>query len=61
MKRKIKIEERGEFYAKKTFPTIRLKGKWLERAGFLPGAHVTFTLLSPGLAQLSASESEVCP
>ena len=35
MTRKIKIEEESA----KLPVRIRLKGKWLERAGFIPGTH----------------------
>ncbi len=33
MKRRIKIEERGDYFRKQTIPTVRLKGKWLQAAG----------------------------
>ena len=35
-KRILKVEEVGDFWRKQTFPRIRLKGKWLEKAGILP-------------------------
>lgn len=50
--RKIKIEERGDFYRKRTVPTVRLKGKWLQAAGLAPGQYVTVTVVSPGVIEL---------
>lgn len=39
-KRRLKVEEPSI-----TMPTrIRLKGRWLERAGFKPGTHVEVTV-----------------
>jgi hypothetical protein len=52
MTRHIKIEERGDFAKKQTFPAIRLKGKWLERAGFTAGSHVRLVMLSPGRMEM---------
>jgi hypothetical protein len=40
VKRKLKIEERGDYFARKTVPTVRLKGKWLQAAGFPAGRHL---------------------
>jgi hypothetical protein len=53
MKRKIKIEEHGDSYAKGgTMPKVRLKGRWLQAAGFNPGAHIELTVISPGVIEL---------
>jgi len=38
--RSLKINEVGDFFAKKTKPTIILSGKWLKEAGFPPNARV---------------------
>ena len=38
--RTIKVEEVGDFHKKRTFPRIRLKGKWLDNAGFPPNTRV---------------------
>lgn len=54
MKRNLKIEERGDAFARKTFPGIRLIGRWLERAGFPPGKRVQVTQLANGVLQLEA-------
>ncbi len=35
-KRILKVEEIGDFWRKQTVPRIRLKGKWLAKAGILP-------------------------
>lgn len=34
VQRNLKIEERGDFAAKRIIPALRLKGKWLQAAGF---------------------------
>lgn len=52
MKRNLKIEERGDPFARKTFPGIRLVGKWLARAGFPPGGRVHVHLLADGIIQI---------
>ena len=54
MKRKLKVEEfnPGAKYRANPATTIRLKGQWLQRAGFLPGQHVTLTVVSPGVIEL---------
>ena len=41
--RNLKINEVGDFFAKKTKPTIVLSGKWLRDAGFPPGSRVSVT------------------
>jgi len=52
MSRILKIEERGDYHAKTTIPTIRLKGKWLQAAGFDPGSTVQLTVISPGVIEI---------
>ncbi len=44
MRRKLKVEHRGDFARRKTYPLIRLRGKWLWQAGFLPDSYVTLTI-----------------
>ena len=51
MKRRLKIEERSE-YGKTTSSMIRIKGQWLTKAGFPPGASVELTVCSPGVIEL---------
>jgi len=51
MKRRLKIEERVE-YGKTSSSMIRIKGQWLAKAGFPPGASVELTVCSPGVIEL---------
>ena len=48
-KRVLKVEEIGDFWAKRTMPSIRLQGKWMLRAGVLPNHYVQITNPSPGV------------
>ena len=43
-RRKLKVEHRGDFAKRKTYPLIRLRGKWLWQAGFPPDSYVTITV-----------------
>ena len=52
--RRLKIEEAGDFWRGLTIPKIRLMGRWLERAGFLPGERVRVTCVAPGVIELRA-------
>jgi hypothetical protein len=47
--RVLKVVEIGDFWAKRTMPSIRLQGKWMLRAGVLPNHHVQITNPSPGV------------
>jgi hypothetical protein len=47
--RVLKVEEIGDFWAKRTMPSIRLQGKWMLRAGVLPNRHVQIINPSPGV------------
>jgi hypothetical protein len=38
-------------------PFLRLRGRWLERAGFVPGAHVQVVVVSPGRLMVEVIES----
>lgn len=49
MTHKIKIEDVGDFAAKRNFPRIRLKGKWLKKAGLIAGGYVLVTNPKPGV------------
>jgi hypothetical protein len=44
----LKVAEIGDFWAKRTMPSIRLQGKWMLQAGVLPNRHVQITNPSPG-------------
>ena len=50
--RTLKIEEDGDTWSGGIKPKIRLKGSWLERAGFKPGNHVNVTCIAPGVLEL---------
>jgi hypothetical protein len=50
--RTLKIEPLGDPWRGKLFSGIRLKGRWLVRAGFRPGQRVTVTVSSPGSMHL---------
>ena len=52
--RALKIEERGDFFSGKTVPMVRLRGKWLQAAGFPPGQHLTVKIVSPGVIEMRA-------
>lgn len=47
--RVLKVIEIGDFWAKRTMPSIRLQGKWLLKAGVLSNRHVQITNPSPGV------------
>jgi len=50
--RALKIEERGDFFSGKTVPMVRLRGKWLQAAGFPPGQRLTVKIVSPGVIEM---------
>ena len=52
----LKVVETGDFWAKRTMPSIRLQGKWMLRAGVLPNRHVQITNPSPGVLQIQLLE-----
>jgi hypothetical protein len=47
-KRTLKIEAVGDFAAGEIKPKIRLKGYWLEKAGFKPGHRAIVHIQRPG-------------
>lgn len=57
--RKLKIEADGDPWKGLIMPKIRLKGHWLNRAGFRPGSHVQVTRVSPGVIELRSLASPV--
>jgi len=59
--RTLKIEESGDFWGRKTHPVVRLKGRWLQAAGFPPGNHLTLTVLSPGVIELRLRQLHETP
>ena len=50
--RLLKVEETGDFHSNQVKPAIRLKGKWLEAAGFPPDSLVRVTCQAPGVLVL---------
>lgn len=55
--RSLKIEEDGDYSKKRIRPKIRLMGRWLEKAGFIPGGRVQVVCVSPGIIELRAPVS----
>lgn len=54
--RSIAIEARGTAFRAESQPGIRLKGRWLKAAGFIPGQRVTVQYLGNGVLQLTATQ-----
>ena len=54
--RRLKIEEDGDFWKGKIKPKIRLRGYWLEQAGFKPGSHVSVKSIAPGIIELRSDD-----
>lgn len=54
--RTLKIEQDGDYWRGKIKPKIRLKGCWLEQAGFKPGNHVSVKSLAPGVIELRSND-----
>lgn len=50
--RQLKIEADGDIWKGLIKPKIRLRGHWLERAGFRPGHCVHVTCVAPGVIEL---------
>ena len=51
--RVIKVEEIGDYWRNQTRPQIRLKGKWMAKAGICPNNYVLVTNPQPGILVLS--------
>jgi hypothetical protein len=54
--RYLKVVEIGDFWAKRTMPSIRLQGKWMIKAGMLPNRHVQITNPEPGVLLIQLVE-----
>ena len=54
--RVLKVVEIGDFWAKRTMPSIRLQGKWMLRAGVLPNHYVQITNPRPGVLLIQLIE-----
>lgn len=55
--RTLKIEADGDSWKGLVKPKIRLMGRWLERAGFIPGNRVSVTYVAPGHLELRSTET----
>jgi len=54
--RMIKVEEVGDHWRRRTFPRIRLKGKWLADAGITPNSYIRVDNPRPGVLTLHLVE-----
>jgi hypothetical protein len=54
--RVLKVVEIGDFWARRTMPSIRLQGKWMLKAGVLPNHHVQITNPRPGILMIQLLE-----
>ena len=52
--RNLKVEKTGDFFHRKIKPAIRLKGRWLEQAGFAPDSHVRVVIRETGVLEIRA-------
>ena len=54
----LKVEEVGDFWRGDTISRIRLKGKWLDKAGFPPNTRVEVNNTQHGVLLISIVEEE---
>ena len=54
----LKVEHVGDFNLKRTFPRIRLQGKWLQQAGMIPNHHVQVSCPKQGVLIMHLIEEE---
>jgi hypothetical protein len=59
--RTLKIEEDGDHWKGGVKPKIRLRGNWLERAGFKPGHRVSVKYVAPGILELRTQDAVLMP
>jgi hypothetical protein len=59
--RSLAIEARGNGFREQPEPGIRLKGKWLQAAGFQPGQRCTVRLVADGVIELTAQAKTAEP
>ncbi len=57
--RTLKIEADGDFWKGLIKPKIRIKGHWLERAGFRPGNRVQVACIAPGIIELRSPDPKL--
>jgi len=56
--RNLKIEAEGDAWKRQIKPKIRLTGRWLERAGFRPGARVHVVCIASGILELRSTATD---
>lgn len=44
----LKIDRCGDWFRKRIWPGLRIRGQWLGAAGFQPGARVSVKVVAPG-------------
>jgi hypothetical protein len=59
--RVLKVVEIGDFWAKRTMPSIHLQGNWMLRAGVIPNRHVQITNPSPGVLLIQLLDENYQP
>ncbi|HWY32316.1 MAG TPA: SymE family type I addiction module toxin [Candidatus Acidoferrum sp.] len=52
--RTLKIEKTGDFFHQKIKPALRLKGRWLEQAGFTPDSRALVVVRETGILEIRA-------
>ena len=52
--RNLKVEKSGDFFYRKVKPVLRLKGNWLERAGFAPDSRARVVIRKTGVLEIHA-------
>ena len=55
--RMLKIEDGDPLVGKRISSKIRLKGQWLEQAGFRPGGRVSVKFIGPGAIELRSDQA----
>jgi hypothetical protein len=48
----LKVEKTGDYFYRQVQPAIRLKGRWLERAGFQPDSRARVIIREPGVLEI---------
>jgi hypothetical protein len=52
--RTLKVEKTGDYFYRRVKPAIRLKGNWLERAGFQPDSRARIIVRETGVLEIHA-------
>jgi hypothetical protein len=59
--RTLKVEKTGDYYYRKVKPAIRLKGRWLEQAGFRPDSRARIIVRATGVLEVHALTMSISP